>query len=334
MQARHRSWRAAAFGVAFSCSIALTGADAAPPALELVATFPLANVKGRIDHLDADPAHHRLFVAALGNDTVEVLDTEHNERHTIAGLDEPQGVLYVPGQDRLVIANGRAARVDFVDATSLQTVQRITGLDDADNVRWLSASHRVMVGYGAGALRTLDPATGESAGDIALPGHPESFQVDPARHRVYVNVPSAHAIVVVDLQAQRAVARWPTPQASANFPMALDLQSRRLFVAARSPAVLLVYDLETGNVVDRLAIGNDADDVYFDARRKRVYVICGAGKVDVIGAMSPDKYALEESVSTSARARTGLFVAEESRLYVAAPASGQSPARLLAYRVN
>jgi YVTN family beta-propeller protein len=314
-------------------SVAPMCASAAPPALELVSTTPLPEVKGRIDHLAADPGGHRLFVAALGNDTVEVIDTRNNRRRTIRGLGEPQGVLYLPGQNRLVIANGRAGRVDFVDLTSLDTVARVPDTDDADNVRWYPPSDAVLVGYGRGALRMLDVA-GKPGTDIRLPGHPESFQVDPEKKRAYVNVPSAHAVVVVDLETGRTVARWPTPQASANYPMAVDLKGRRLFVGARSPAVLLVYDLDSGNVTTRITIGGDTDDVYFDAQRKRVYVICGAGRVDVIRQETPDKYVLEESVNTSPGARTGLFVAEETTLYVAARASANSPARLLTYRVN
>jgi DNA-binding beta-propeller fold protein YncE len=316
------------------CALATTMAAAAQPALELVDTIAMPGVKGRIDHLAADTAGHRVFVAALGNDTVEVVDTEDHGRRTITGLGEPQGVLYVPVEDRLVIADGGAGRVDFIEGTSLRTVEQIGPLDDADNVRWLAAKHAVLVGYGKGALRLLDVTTGKSAGDIPLPGHPESFQVDTARNRVYVNVPSAHAVVVADLETRRVVARWPTPQVSANFPMALDLEHRRLFVGARSRAILLVYDTDGGKVVARVPIGGDTDDVYYDGRRKRVYAVCGAGTVEVIRQESPDKYTVEQSVGTAPRARTGLFVSQEARLYVAAPASAGSPARLLVYRVN
>jgi YVTN family beta-propeller protein len=308
-------------------------APAVAPALGLVSSVPLPDVKGRIDHLAADPKGHRLFVAALGNDTVEVIDTRNNGRRTIRGLGEPQGVLYLPDQDLLVIANGRAGRVDFVELTTLDTVARVPDMDDADNVRWYSPANAVLVGYGRGALRMLDVA-GKPGMDIRLPGHPESFQIDPGKKRAYVNVPSAHAVVVVDLETGRATTQWPTPQASANFPMSLDLQARRLFVGTRSPALLLVYDLDTGNVVTRLPIGGDTDDVYFDAQRKRIYVICGGGRVDLIRQETPDRYVAEQSVETSPGARTGLFVAEEGRLYVAARASANLPARLLTYRVN
>jgi hypothetical protein len=116
--------------------------------------------------------------------------------------------------------------------------------------------------------------------------------------------------------------------------MALDSEGGRLFVGARSPAVVLVYDIESGNVVARLPIGRDTDDLYFDARRKRLYVVCGEGKVDVIRQEAPDRYVLEQSMATAPRARTGLFVPEEGKLYVASPASGASPARLMVFQAH
>jgi DNA-binding beta-propeller fold protein YncE len=318
------------------CGLALLARAgmAAPVPLQLVATIPMPGVKGRIDHLAADSDRHRLFVAALGNDTVEVLDTRGRTRHTIAGLGAPQGLLYVPDSDQLVIANGGAGRVDIVDATSLEFVERIPGLDDADNVRWSPADRIAIVGYGKGGLRLIDPASGQSRGDIRLPGHPESFQLDPVTHRVYVNVPAAHAVVVVDLATRRAVARWETPYASSNFPMALDVQGRRLFVAARSPAVLLVYDADTGSIVSRLPVCGDADDVFFDDDRKRVYVVCGEGRVDVVRQEMTNRFSVEQSVATAQGARTGLFVPAEGSLFIAAPARGKLPARVLVYSVT
>ncbi|HSN20438.1 MAG TPA: hypothetical protein VLS49_07160, partial [Usitatibacter sp.] len=145
------------------------------PGLELVSTIPLPGVQGRIDHLSVDVKGRRIFVAALGNGTVEVVDTQRGERRSIPGFGEPQGVLYVPASNRLFVANGAAGRVDIVDAAGLSVLRRIEGLADADNVRFAAAARNVIVGYGRGALRFLDPGTGESAGDIALPGHPESF---------------------------------------------------------------------------------------------------------------------------------------------------------------
>jgi DNA-binding beta-propeller fold protein YncE len=310
------------------------GAPAAEPVLEWVSTIPMPGVKGRIDHFSADPKNHRLFIAALGNDSLEVLDTRGIRHGRVPGLGEPQGVAYLADFNRLVISSGSAHRVDIVDAASLKVLKRIDGIKEADNVRYEPASRKLFVGYGKGALRIIDPASGESVGDIALPGHPESFQLEQRGKRVFVNVPSAQSVVVVDRATRETVATWPTPDASGNYAMALDEEGRRLFVAARLPAVLLVYDTDSGKVVARVPVGQDTDDLFFDAERRRIYAICGEGSVKVIRQENPDRYELAGSISTAPRARTGLFVPEEGRLYVGAPASGESSARVLVYRAR
>jgi hypothetical protein len=207
-------------------------------------------------------------------------------------------------------------------------------LDDADNVRYDSGARKVYVGYGNGALRVLDPATGDSAGDIRLAGHPESFQLETRGTRIFVNVPSARHIAVVDRAKRAVVATWGVPGAQSNYPMALDETGRRLFVGARRPAMLLVYDVDSGKVVAKQPVGEDTDDIFFDTERKRLYVICGEGRIDIVRQQDPDRYSTEGTMHTAPRARTGLFVPEEGRLYVAAPAIGTSPARLLAYRLR
>jgi DNA-binding beta-propeller fold protein YncE len=273
-------------------------------------------------------------VAALGNDTVEIIDLAQNRHErSVAGFGEPQGVLYVPDQDRIYVANGKADRVDILDAASLAVRKRLKA-EDADNLRLDGKNRTVLVGYGKGALRILDSSAEQLLGEIQLPGHPESFQLEEAGARVFVNVPTANQVAVVDRLEHSVVAKWDTAGAAQNFPMALDEATQRLFVGARKPALLLVYDTATGKVVAKLKIGQDADDIFFDSARKRVYVICGEGRIDIFNQESPDGYSLAGSVQTAPRARTGLFVAGMDKLYVAAPAAGSSPARVLAYRVR
>jgi DNA-binding beta-propeller fold protein YncE len=307
--------------------------NAAP--LELVATIAMPGVKGRIDHFSVDVEGQRLFVAALGNDTVEVLDIAQN-RHikTLSGFGEPQGVLYVSSLNRLYVANGSADRMDVFDGSSLAPLKHIEKLNDADNVRFDPVARMVIVGYGKGALRFMQADSAEGAGDIRLTGHPESFQLESRGSRVFVNVPTAQHVAVVDRAKKTVVATWPVSRAGKNFPMALDEKSERLFVGARAPALLLVYDTGSGRVVARLTIGGDTDDLFYDAERRRIYVICGEGQVDVLRQETADQYALEASIKTAPRARTGLFVPEMQRLYVAAPADGFNAARVLVYRVQ
>jgi DNA-binding beta-propeller fold protein YncE len=313
------------------------GHAAGPALLELGATIPMPGVKGRIDHFAIDTRRDRLFVAALGNDTVEIIDLKLNRHErSLTGFGEPQGVLYVPDQDRIYVANGKADRVDILDAASLAVRKRLDARD-ADNLRLDRRGGKVIVGYGTdagkAALRSLDPATEDASGEIKLPGHPESFQLEEAGPRIFVNVPTANQVTVVDRLKRSVVGKWDTAGAAQNFPMALDEKNQRLFVGARRPAVLLVYDTGTGKVVAKLPIGQDTDDIFFDSVRRRVYVICGAGRVDIFSQEAPDRYSLAGSVQTAPRARTGLFVPRASTLYVAAPAEGTAPARVLAYRV-
>jgi DNA-binding beta-propeller fold protein YncE len=321
-------------GLAFAMAIS-SAYGAGEPVLEPVATIEMPGVKGRIDHLSVDLKRHRLFVAALGNDTVEVLDVErHRHEKSLPGFGEPQGVLYLPTPDRLYVANGTGDRLDILDGNSLASIKRIAKLADADNVRYDHAAGKVVVGYGKGALQMLDPGSGEAAADIRLPAHPESFQLERNGSRIFVNVPDARQVAVVDRSKRALVASWDVPRARANFPMTLDEAGRRLFIGARSPAMLLVYDTGSGKVVAKVPIGGDTDDLFYDAKRKQLYVICGEGRVDVLRQDDPDRYSQIATVKTAARARTGLFVPEEGRLYVAAPAVDGTPARILVYRAR
>jgi len=299
-----------------------------------VADIAMPGVKGRIDHFAVDAKRHRLFVAALGNDTLEVLDTGARKRErSLDGYGEPQGIVHVADTNRVFVANGGSNRVDILDAESLVLLGRVNGLEDADNVRYDAQARKVYVGYGSGALRVLDATTGAPSGDIALPGHPESFQLEKKGPRIFVNVPTAGRVTVVDRVKQAVVAGWSVP-AAANFPMALDEAGRRLFVGTRAPALLLVYDIDSGRIVAKLSIGGDTDDLFYSPMRKRVYVVCGEGRIDVIRQDDPDHYARDGSVTTAPRARTGLLVSEDDTLYVAAPASGASHARVLAYKLR
>lgn len=308
-------------------------ASAAP--LEPVATIAMPDVKGRIDHFAIDVKGQRLFLAALGNNTVEVLDIAGNKHlKSLPGFGEPQGIAYLAQANRVYVANGSANRVDVLDGTSLAALKRIGELDDADNVRYDGQKGTVLVGYGSGALRLLRDDTAEAAGDIKLAGHPESFQLESGGPRVFVNIPTAQHVAVVDRAKGTVVATWPLARAGKNFPIALDEKGARLFVGARAPAVMLVYDTASGKIVARVPIGGDTDDLFYDAARRRVYVICGEGRVDVFRQETPDRYVPEVSIKTSPRARTGLFVPEQERLYVAAPADGSSPARVLVYQVK
>ena len=302
---------------------------AAPLVLE--AKIALGEVSGRIDHLSIDPKRQRLFVAELGNNSLGVVDLAARKvLRRISGLSEPQGVAYVPFADSVYVANAGDGSVHVLRGDDLAPIGRIELGDDADNVRVNAPRNRVLVGYGKGALAIIDPATRTKAADIRLKGHPEGFQIDEAGTQVFVNVPDAREIEVVDL-ASEANRSLPTQGAGSNFPMAIDGESRRVLVVFRSPPTLMALSSQDGRVAAKLETCGDADDVFVDPRRRRVYVSCGEGVVDVL-EQGETGYRHLARVPTVSGARTSLFVPELDRLFVAVRANSNEPAAIWVFR--
>jgi len=288
--------------------------------LRLVQTIPLPGVEGRIDHLGVDVAGQRLFVAALGNNTVEVVDLKKGQRvQSLAGFKEPQGIAYLPDTNMVAVANGGDGVVTLLDGASLRPVKTIAFGEDADNLRYDATRKRLYVGYGNGALGAYDTAKGARLADVALDAHPESFQLDSATGRIFVNVASLQKIAVVDANRNVVAATWPVSAGAANFPMALDASHHRLFVLTRKPPHLVVFDAVIGKEVATLHADGDADDLFYDAARQRLYGCFGAGSVIVYAQSDPDHYSELANVPTAPGARTGLFCPELRRLFVAVP---------------
>jgi DNA-binding beta-propeller fold protein YncE len=305
--------------VAILIVIGLTPAQSPSSSLRAVGAVALPGVEGRFDHFSVDLENRRLFLAALGNNTVEVLDLKTNSlTKSLKGFEEPQGIKYLPDVQRVVVANGGNGTTTFIDGQTLNEAARAKLSGDADNVRYDQKNGRVYVGYAGGALAVLDN-TGKQLGDIRLGGHPESFQLETNGARIFVNVPSAGHVAVVDRVKQTVVATWPVTQARSNYPMALDEEHHRLLVGCRSPARLLVYDTVSGNLVTTVEIVGDTDDLFLDSSTHRVYVAGGEGFITVLEQTDADHYRPLGNVATASGARTALFVPELERLFVAVP---------------
>jgi len=306
------------------------------PALRQVQSIQLPNVAGRIDHLALDSEGAQLFVAALGNNTVEVIDLEAGNRtDEIKNLQEPQGVVYIPEANKLLVTNGEGDTLDIYDGKSLALLDRVVLGDDPDNVRYDATTGDAYVGYGTGnssALGVVDVDDGTKVADIKLSGHPESFQLEEKGQRIFVNVPTANHIVTADRARGSVTETWPVENAEENFPMALDEVDHRLFVGTRSPAKLLILDTDTGKVVTGLDVSGDADDIFYDAANKRIYVSGGEGAVSVFEQTDPDTYKLRGKVPTATGARTSLFVSDSGTLYVAVPHNGSQQAEVRAFQ--
>jgi DNA-binding beta-propeller fold protein YncE len=317
------------FAILLLCSIALSVHAGESASLKLTATISLPGVKGRFDHFAIDEKGHRLFVAALGNDTLEVIDVAAGKRlKSITGLHKPTGVLYLAEQNQIVVANGDDGTVKFFHGANYELVKSVGSLDDADNIRFDSKTKLIYVGYGSGALGIIDAAKQEHVGDVKLKAHPESFQLEKNGNRIFVNVPDVKQVAVVDREKRQVIAEWHWEKVEANFPMALDEVNHRLFIGGRKPSWLVIADTKDGRLIKVHSISGDTDDLFYDAKRKCLYVSCGQGFIEVVGQGGSDNYETLEKIPTRNGARTSFFSAALNELYLAVPQRGGQDAEL------
>ena len=300
--------------------------------LLLVQEIPLPNVGGRIDHFTFDAKRKRVIGAALGNNTVEVVDTfAGRDIHSITGAAAPQGVVYVADLDKLFVANGTDGKLRIYDGDSFKLLNTVDIGEDADNVRYDPVEKKVYVAFGGdegGGIAVIDAASGKRLEDAAkLDAHPESFQIATSKSVIYANIATKAKVVVID-RATHKVTEWPLKTGKANYPMAFDEGDHRVFVVTRKPAQLVVLDLDSGAMVGSVPCVNDADDLYYDAGRKRIYVPGGEGYISVIQQIDADHYRPLANIPTTVGARTGLWYEKRDRFYLAVPASSKQGAAL------
>jgi DNA-binding beta-propeller fold protein YncE len=308
---------------------------AAQEPLALVRSIDLPGVEGRIDHLAFDAGSQRLYVAALGNDTVEVVDVSTGTHlKSLPGFREPQGIAVVPDAKIVAVANGQGDGLQLINVADDRLGAMIRLGDDSDNLRYDATAMRLYVGFGSGALAAITPINARVVGEAKLAGHPESFQLERSGPRVFVNVPTADHIAVVDRGSMKVIATWPVTTAKSNFPMALDEGNHRLFIGCRRPAKVLVFDTASGKETSSFDIVGDTDDLFYDAPRKRLYVSGGEGFIDVIQDQGGNRLSRIAHMATAAGARTALFVPDQNRLYLAVPHRGSQKAQIRVYEAR
>jgi hypothetical protein len=301
--------------------------------LQLVQKIPLPGVEGRIDHMCI--CGDRLYIAAVGNNSLEVLDLKAAKIvQSVKDLPEAQGVRCSPLLNRVFVGTGGDGACRILQDEPLKVITKIDLGDDADNVRIDESAKRVYVGYGDGAIAVIDAIGRTRVRDIKLPGHPESFQLTSDGKRMFVNVPSAKQIAVIDVEHAKVVDTWPVTEAGMNFPMALAEANHRLFTVCRKPAKLIVKDTSNGKTAATLDCCGDADDVFYDDKSKCILITGGDGSIDAIAQKDADHYERAVRIPTASGARTSLWSPENRRLYLAVPHRGEQPAEIRVYQMN
>jgi DNA-binding beta-propeller fold protein YncE len=290
------------------------------PPLKLVQTIPLRGPASRLDHLALDAKHGRLFVANMANSSLDVVDLKAGKLlKQIPGQKGIQGIAYAPDLDRIFVGNEAGGVCNVFDGPDYSLLKRFKFADDADNVRYQPGKRRIYVAHAEASLAVIDAKKLGVLTDIKVPGQPEAFQLEKDRPRLYLNVPSARAVVVIDTDEDKVTARYPLTLAGGNYPMALDEAHGRIFVGCRKPASIVVLDSDSGKEVAKVTIPGDTDDVFFDAKRRRLYASCGEGYIGVVRQVDEDHYELVEKIATARLARTCLFDPGAGRLYLVVP---------------
>lgn len=320
--------------IALGCFTSCHSQDMGKKLLTLQKEIALPNVKGRIDHIDINIKDKIAYIAALGNNTLEIVDLKSGIiTGTISGLDEPQGVAYISKHKEILIANGGTGECGFYNAVTLKKTGNIKLADDADDVRYDAGQDKIYVGYGNGGIAIIDAESHKQVGCIALPAHPESFQLDAKIEKLWVNLPGSGVIGICDLKQLKLTSKWSKLLPRANFPMAYDQSQHRIIVGYRIPAKLIVYDSETGKELFSAPMVGDVDDLYWDATNKSIYSSGGGGSVNIFKQTGDTSYTQVANIKTRNGARTSLLVPELGLFLIAGRADGDQNAILMIYKI-
>jgi DNA-binding beta-propeller fold protein YncE len=295
-------------------------------------------VAGRFDHFAFDAADGRLFVAATGNHSVEVVNVKTGQRiETIAGLGKPHGLAWVADQGKLFVADGSLAALKVYAGSPLKEVAALALSDDADDMVYDSRTRLLYVGHGGssaaipGRIAIVNTRDNSLVANLPVSAHPEALEIDPDGKRVFANIADSSEIVVIDSASHSIKATWKLSRARDNVPVAFDADDQALLVGCRTPARSVSVDAGTGAEVSDLPSAAGADDLFYEAQRHRAYLISGSGAVDVY-QVAPDKsLKAVDSIKTGPGAKTGLLVPALKALFVAVPATPTGPAEIRMY---
>ena len=315
------------------------GGQAQTPGSSLTSlkAIPLPGITGKLDHFAIDLAGHRLFAAATGNHSVEVIDLASGKvAQSITGLGKPHGLAWVESTASLYVADGSLAELRVYSGTPFKLAGTIKLSDDADDMVFDGAHHLLYVGHGGGSaaapgrVAVVDTATFTLIANLPVATHPEALDLDAAGRRIFANIADSGEVAVIDGATNTVVAQWKLAKAADNVPMAYDGAHQRLYVACRTPATLLALDAASGAELARASTGEGADDLFYDAALGRVYVISGAGEVDAFDVSGATIKTIGVT-RTAPGAKTALFVPSQSALYVGVPSAGAKAAEIRIY---
>src|SRR5712675_2491485 len=341
--------------IALFAGFALLTSGEEQQALRLVQTIPLPGVTGRLDHMGVDLEKKRLFVAAVANNTLEVVDlTAGKVTKSLAGFKDTQDALFLGGDFNKLYVSSLDGDVRVFQGESFRLVQDFKIEPDPNRLFYDPATELIYFGYGgqnAGfdayeRMGILQPKAGAGYDQLVAdmiaptprPGHLAEIAMDD-NGILLVCDSRADLIYQFDTRKREFIKSWPARGDGAG-DLALDRTRHRLFVGTRIPPEMTVYDSLSGKEIQSLPGPETMDGVHYDANLKRVYMTGGRwygtpdaspGWVYVYQQKDLDHYDLISKIKTRPGSGTSLFVPQLNRFYVASQALGNQDAAILVY---
>ena len=295
--------------------------------------------------MDVDLKGQRLFVAGLENGSLEVVDLKAGKSlRSIPGFKKPQGIAFVASLNKLFVASGDDGKVRVFRADTLDLLDTIDLEPGPNRVLYDSRKSILYVGYGGkdagkdyGEVGIIDARKDKLIADIKVDAHPAELLLDKSGKRLFCFVSVSSKIQVIDTASRKVIATWPV---SSQRPGdgAYDATSSRLLIGTRTPPQLIIMDADSGKEGSSTATVDGMDGVYFDAKRRRVYVSGGrdadVGFIYTYQQKDADHYELIDKLPTRQGAGTSLWVQTLNRLYVGAPAQGDQSADILVFEAQ
>jgi hypothetical protein len=325
-------------------------------ALQLVQTIPLPGVKGRLDHMAVDLEKKRLFVAAVANGTIEVLDLDAGKLiNSIPGIKDAQDALFLGGDFNKLYVSSLDGTLRIFQGETFRLVQALKLEPDPNRLLYDPATDLIYFGYGGqnagfdayarvGVLQAAKGARSDQfiADMIAptfRPGHLAEMAMDDDG-KLLVCDSRADLIFQFDTRKRELLKSWPAHGDGAG-DMSLDRVHHRLFVGTRIPPEMTVYDSVSGKEIVSLPGPETMDGVHYDLEFNRIYVSGGRwygtpeaspGWVYVYQQRDADHYESISKVKTRPGSGTSLLVPRLNRLYVASQAIGAQEAAVLVFK--
>ena len=313
-----------AAGLVFAAPLA-TQAETAPAPNYVVSKVVLLGAPDRWDYVVFDPVSHRVFVAH--GDRVAVVDGKDGkvlgELDGIPGGAHGTGISAATGQG--YTDDGKAGEAVAFDLKTLEVKARIAVDKDADAIAFDPASGHVFIVEGdPHKVTVIDPKTNAVVASIDGGGGLE-YAVADGKGALFVAGAEKRDVVRINTFTNTVEAHWPIADCASPHGVAIDVQSRRLFVSCVNK-ILVVVDTEDGREVARAPIGGGTDAAAFDPRRKLIFSSNGMdGTLSVIHEKSPETFVPVATIKTAVSARTMSIDPETGRLYIAAADTDPSP---------